>query len=626
MAGFLKRLLGGKDKHGANVAGGTKKVDKPVVTGKHVQTFKSLKSSKAQGSPRQEGDTGPWYIGKTVADIFEIRGVLGRGGMGIVYQAHDKATQRKVAVKVPLGKFVDDEDAKKRFTREAEAWTGLIHPHIVHAFDVRDEQSTDYRPAIFMDYCDGGSLSDRICNGQRLSMTKALDVAIQVCWAMEFAHKKGHIHRDLKPANVLLTSDGEALVTDFGLVKMLDAEDLELDSSKLSEADAEVLASISQAGGTPEYMPPEQWVGKAEKASDIYAFGVMLYELFCGCRPFTAENRFALRVPHMQVPPPDPRQFNGRIPDGQAELMLSCLAKRPSARPTSFGDLADRLVKAYVAAPKQERLAAGYSRPKPEARTISDADKESRAWALIRLGNGCQLRGDLLDATRHFGKSQVLFEELSNKAGIGKCYGNMGNVFQSRGNYDKAIALYEKSLAISKDLGDKVDIGSCYTNMGLVEQYRGNYDKAMALYEKSLAISKELGDKAGMGRCYGNIATVAQYCGDYDKAMALYEKSLAISKDLADKAGMGNCYIGMGVVAQSRSNDDEAMALHKKSLAIRKDLGDKVGMRICYKNMTVLAQITCDNHKMRVYAREAVILSDQLDIPIDEVFRKAAGM
>lgn len=95
--------------------------------------------------------------------------------MGIFYEAHDNATQRKVAVKLPLGKFVDDEDAKKRFAHEAEAWTDLIHPNIVHAFDVRDEQSTDDCPAIFMDYCDGGSLADRIKNGFRLSMTEALD-------------------------------------------------------------------------------------------------------------------------------------------------------------------------------------------------------------------------------------------------------------------------------------------------------------------------------------------------------------------------------------------------------------------------------------------------------------------
>lgn len=212
----------------------TKRAEPQQKSLPHVDAIFSGKLSIRGKRQRLDEDIGPWYIGKTVADIFEIRGVLGHGGMGIVYLAHDNATQRKVAVKVPLGKFFDDEDAKKRFAREAEAWTALVHPHIVHAFDVRDDQTTDYRPAIFMDYCDGGSLAERIHNDPPLSMIKALDIAIQVCWAMEFAHGKGHVHRDLKPGNVLLTSEGKALVTDFGLVKILEAEDLGLDPDQVN--------------------------------------------------------------------------------------------------------------------------------------------------------------------------------------------------------------------------------------------------------------------------------------------------------------------------------------------------------------------------------------------------------
>jgi serine/threonine protein kinase len=226
MAGFLRRLFGGGEKEppgGSSDAGETGKVQQPAATGERVRAIASGQLSVPRKGKGTDGDTGPWYIGKTVADIFEIRGVLGWGGMGIVYLAHDNATNRKVAAKVPLGEFVDDQEARKRFAREAVAWTDLIHPNIVHAFDVRDNQTTDYRPAIFMDYCDGGSLADRIYGGSGLSMLDSLDIAIQICWAMEFAHNKGHIHRDLKPGNVLLTSDGKTLVTDFGLIKILEA-------------------------------------------------------------------------------------------------------------------------------------------------------------------------------------------------------------------------------------------------------------------------------------------------------------------------------------------------------------------------------------------------------------------
>ena len=494
----------------ANVAteGKTARISRPTLTDKHVQTLRSEQISTRQESKGPDGDTGPWYIGKTVADIFEIRGVLGRGGMGIVYQAHDNATQRKVAVKVPLGKFVDDEDARNRFTREAESWTGLIHPHIVHAFDVHDDKSTDYRPAIFMDSCDGGSLADRIYNGSRLSMTDALDVAIQVCWAMAFAHEKGHVHRDLKPANVLLTSEGKALVTDFGLVKMLAVEDLELDSGKLGKADAEVLASISQAGGTPEYMAPEQWEGKAEKASDIYAFGVMLYELFCGCRPFTADNRFALRVPHKQVPPPDPRQLNGRIPDELSALMLSCLAKQPSGRPARFDDVADRLVKAYSAVAKCEKRALEYPRPRTDARDISNADKRAHACALIRLGNGCRLRGDLSDARRHFEQSQVFFEELGDKAGLSKRLNNQGLVLKDWGRLEEALALYKQNEQLCRELDDKAGLSSSLGNQGNVLADWDRLEEALALYKQQEQLCRELGDKRGLSRSLANQAAL----------------------------------------------------------------------------------------------------------------------
>jgi serine/threonine protein kinase len=134
----------------------------------------------ARKRPQAE-DTGPYFIGKIVGEIYEIRRVLGWGGMGIVYGALDTARHREVAVKVPLGKFVDDPDARKRFAREAKSWIRLVHPNIVHAFDVRDDWTTDSRPAIFMDYCDGGSLAERLRQDIPLSLPDAMHIAIQVC-------------------------------------------------------------------------------------------------------------------------------------------------------------------------------------------------------------------------------------------------------------------------------------------------------------------------------------------------------------------------------------------------------------------------------------------------------------
>ena len=623
MTGFLKRFFKGqKPSSEPSVSGGkraarTKRVEKKASSQPHVKQIASSQMSIADKLQRADGDTGPWYIGKTVADIFEIRSVLGRGGMGIVYLAHDNATQKKVAIKVPLGKFVDDEGARKRFAREAEAWTSLIHPHIVHAFDVKDDQTTDYRPAIFMDYCDGGSLKERIYNSQKLSMPDALDIAIQVCWAMEFAHKKGHIHRDLKPGNVLLNSEGKAFVTDFGLVKILEVEDLGLSRNRLTKTDAQLLASISEAGGTPEYMPPEQWEGKAEKASDIYAFGVMLYELFCGCWPFTAESRLDLRIPHMQVPPPDPKQLNGDIPDMLAVMMRSCLTKRNGERPKNFAKAAEVLTVAY-------RMVTGrtYStrREEPRGIEVSRENKKAQAGALMRLGMGCNFRGNLTDTDRHLEKALALFEELGDLGGIGACYYNMALVANNCGHYKDAFDLFQKALTISEELGDKTVMSKCYNGMGLATKAHGDYDRAVELYEKSQAISQELGDKAGLSMCYINMGTVANCQGDYDRAMELYEKSLVICRELDDKVGMGKCYGNMGLVADNRRDYERAMELYEKDLAICKELGNKAGVAACYSNMANVLYARGDHEcAMELHEKSLAIrktLSDKAGIGV----------
>lgn len=589
MAGFWKRLLGRTDAGdftaGEGGVGKTKKASRPGATGKHVRVIPSEQMTARRRREGSDADTGPWFIGKTVADIFEIRGVLGRGGMGIVYLAHDNATQRMVAVKVPLGKFVDDADARKRFAREAEAWTGLIHPCIVHAFDVRDDQTTDYRPAILMDYCDGGSLADRVHNGPPLSMKEASDIAIQVCWAMEFAHDRGHVHRDLKPSNVLLASDGKALVTDFGLVKVLEAEDLGLSADHLSGGDARLLTAVSQAGGTPEYMPPEQWEGRAEKASDIYAFGVMLYELFCGRRPFSAETRAGLRIPHLEDPPPDPRRFNDEISVVQADLMLSCLAKRPSDRPASFRHLAGELIGAYAVGAKQDRLATRYPRLKPQQRNVSRAGKEAHALALVRAGSGCRLRGDLSEADRCYAAAMEIFKRLDDRIGIASCYSNMGLLAADRGWYEKAYDLYRNSLMIMQEAGHVAGARACYTNMGVLAGFRGHYDEAMRFHRASEDICRASEDMDGLQRSLGNQALTLYYMRtDMAAALALLREQERICQVLGNKDSQQTSIGNQGLIFYAVGQHEEAMKLYQQQEKICREIGNRNSLQECLGN------------------------------------------
>jgi serine/threonine-protein kinase len=193
--------------------------------------------------------------------------------MGLVYRAYDHATHQEIAVKVPLGRwdfdtagrkrlvrFVDSPEAKKDLLQEVRHWMALAHPHLVRALDVRDDESTDYLPAICMEYCEGGSLADRIYAGDGLTLAEGLDIAIQVCWAMEYVHEKGLVHRDLKPLNVLLKQDGSgrlgrALVTDLGLAKAMGVRGADAAGPAMDAQEAALWVTVSQAGGTAAASP-----------------------------------------------------------------------------------------------------------------------------------------------------------------------------------------------------------------------------------------------------------------------------------------------------------------------------------------------------------------------------------
>jgi len=451
MAGLFRRLLGmgkkAEEDHVADRDTQAVKASQVAPSDSRVKTIRSEEMDSVEKNKRSLDDISPWHIGKTVGEIFEIRGVLGHGGMGIVYRALDKATEREVAVKLPLGSFVDNENARKRFAREAQTWIELIHPHIVRAFLVRDDQATDYRPAIFMDYCDGGSLADRLHCGVPLSMIDALDIAIQVCWALGFAHEKGHVHRDLKPGNILLTSKGTALVSDFGLAKQINLEDLDVDEAELTRLDGELHSMLTLgAAGTPEYMPPEQWEGNANKRSDIYAFGIVLYEIICGGRPFTAKRRAGLRKVHAMVPPPDPKKLNGDIPDALSELMLECVAKDPKDRPSGFDRVSDRLISIYKTMTKA--LSCDHCRKKPDTENITRAEKRAQGMSLTLIGNGCSIRGDHSEATRCYEESIKILKDLGDRHFIANCHIILGTMARTLGN--DGMAMHENPLNCSR--------------------------------------------------------------------------------------------------------------------------------------------------------------------------------
>jgi serine/threonine protein kinase len=244
--------------------------------------------------------------------------------MGEVYKGiRDNET---VAIKTMLLEIAQDKAMRERFHREAEIGMALHHPHIVKVFASGD---IDGMPYMVMEYVTGQDLRDYLKSGNKLDEKTATQIMHNICAALDTAHQKGYVHRDLKPANIMIKVNGEAVLMDFGVTKVTDA------SSSLTG---------TGAIGTIDYMAPEQIMSSREvdKRADIYALGIMLYELMTGEKPFSggaAQVMFA----HLQQPPPDPRDVHEAIPRPIAKAIMQAMSKKPEDRFQSAGEFAQAL-------------------------------------------------------------------------------------------------------------------------------------------------------------------------------------------------------------------------------------------------------------------------------------------
>jgi hypothetical protein len=258
---------------------------------------------------------------------YEVLSPLGAGGMGEVYRARDTRLGREVAIKVLPAAFAADHDRMVRFQREAHVLASLNHPHIASIFGLED---SDGARALIMELVEGPTLHERIAQGA-IPLEEALPIAKQVAEALEYAHERGIVHRDLKPANVKLTRDGAVKVLDFGLAKALSDDPL---SAEVSNSPT-LSAVATRAGvilGTAAYMSPEQAKGKtADRRSDIWSFGVVLYEMLSGQRLFTGETSQETLAAVLRAEP-DWSALPASVPARVRRLLRRCLEKDPRRR------------------------------------------------------------------------------------------------------------------------------------------------------------------------------------------------------------------------------------------------------------------------------------------------------
>ena len=270
-------------------------------------------------------------IGKIIGNRYEILEEVGLGGMATVYKAKDHVLNRLVAVKVLKDEFTTDTEFIKRFNTEAQAAASLSHPNIVSIYDVghEDENNLYY---IVMELVQGKTLKEIINSEGILSWKWAVNIAMQIASALELAHKNGIVHRDIKPHNIIITEDGIAKVTDFGIAKAVSNS---------------TITAFGTTIGSVHYFSPEQAKGGFTDAkSDLYSLGVVMYEMLTGKVPFDADTPVSVALKHMQEDPKEPIDLNPEIPSAVNQIVIKAMQKEPSARYQNATEMLHDLSKA----------------------------------------------------------------------------------------------------------------------------------------------------------------------------------------------------------------------------------------------------------------------------------------
>ncbi len=265
------------------------------------------------------GTTG--MIGREIGR-YRILELLGSGGMATVYKAYDTRLEREVAIKVIRREVFSSEEMDmllKRFEREAKSVARLSHPNIVGVIDYGEFEGAPY---LVMEYLPGGTLKDRL--GKPIPWRDAIQMLLPIARALEYVHARSIINRDVKPSNVLLTENGEPMLTDFGLVKIF--------GEKEKGATATSITGSGMGLGTPDYMAPEQWTGEATAQSDLYSLGVVLYEMITGHRPYIADTPAGVLMKQASEPLPLPTSYIPNLPKDIESVLLKALAKDPAHR------------------------------------------------------------------------------------------------------------------------------------------------------------------------------------------------------------------------------------------------------------------------------------------------------
>ncbi|MGZ6340427.1 MAG: protein kinase domain-containing protein, partial [Candidatus Limnocylindrales bacterium] len=342
-------------------------------------------------------------IGRVIGSRYRLLELLGEGGMATIYRAHDGQLERDVALKLLRPEYGRDPDFVARFRQEAHSVASLSHPNIVSVFDFGTDPAG---PFIVMEYVQGEDLASLLRRNGPLPPRRAARLTAEAARALEAAHERGIVHRDVKPSNVLLASDGRVKVVDFGIARALSDSQLTLPGTTL---------------GSVHYFSPEQARGEqTTPASDIYALGILLYELLAGRRPWEGDSAASIALARLHGPAPMVSEVRAGVPPVLEAIDRKAMALEPEARFTSAGAMADALdgfladrgtvpgiapVAGTAAAAAAAAGAAGVARPNPAAR--------------VPYADDAFARGPVGPAPVGAGRRQPVDDEEAEDGGIG---------------------------------------------------------------------------------------------------------------------------------------------------------------------------------------------------------------
>jgi tetratricopeptide (TPR) repeat protein/tRNA A-37 threonylcarbamoyl transferase component Bud32 len=617
--------------------------------------------------------------GMVLSDRFRLVRFLAEGGMGEVYEAEDLELRANVAVKIVQPEVARDRAVMERFRREVQLARQVTHLSVCRCFDIfrhaptATEAESALGPLTFltMELIRGETLSEWLQREGPMSTAQALPILEQVAAALAAAHERGIVHRDLKPSNVMLDRSGPGLrvvVTDFGLALSPGAseearrgqEDTRPDLGRTlplpSRREHLSITGRGQVLGTPAYMAPEQLLGaKISPATDIYALGVLMYQMLTGHAPFEDEDEGAMALKRLSEPPPSPRLYLPDLDPRWERTILRCLERAPDKR---FASTHEVLASLHEAAPRVRRsrwwiaataaaaiagagmiaiprgkvvgpqagLDAGgeagldvnhglvLAKAEQDLRSAeASSDPKLRADAHYRIARARQHLNDHQQALESAQEAEKLYRSLSDRMGQAQALAVQAAVLAAQSRSDQAIPLYQRALALFEELGHTPGIVKMNVSVAPLLAGSGDTDGAMVMLERARGLARDIGDRHSEAGALFNLAWIREKRDELDRAQPLYEQALALAREHGYKELESIALNHLAILLRGQGKLGEAEARFWEALSIARAIGDKAGVSSRLNNLALTLRLQGKLDSALDKLEEALDVAEDLD-------------